>query len=312
MTISQVHPIVRDRLLKSGHYHKSQGLIRSKYFPHPSISHHGDFGFVHSSLIAGNGDSLQKGSNSVIKTSLYSKGARRIFAGLESCVRIEELGSLPIYVIDNHQMAFFAWHEALAMGYIQRGSSLIHIDAHDDNLRPKEWHSSNELEKTADYVKNILNVEDFIMPAVENGLINEFWNFQLSPPMHLMHNRTGVLEYTTETTKLLRENPLMDKTGYCTGERCRLAYFMDPKMGSKTYPKKMVLDIDLDAFVKESYDEGKLPTPDDFSEAAKFLAEIAKGAGVVTIATSPCFADQDAAIIAAKRIVQEIINRTNN
>ena len=72
----------------------------------------------------------------------------------------------------------------------------------------------------------------------------------------------------------------------------------------------MILDIDLDAFVKDSYDADKLPTSDDFAYAAKFLANIARGAGVVTIATSPCFADQDAAILAAKRIVQEIIYGT--
>lgn len=302
MPTNIIHPAVRARLLESGHYHESQGRIISNYFSilHRSLN---DFhrNYAHAPLIAGNVESIKKGNHIAFRMK-YGNTTEE-YSGLEFNVRIEELNSPPIYIMDNHHFAYYAWHEARTMGYVENNARLIHIDQHPDNAPPDAPYRANSLEEHANYVKYILAIDSFIKPALESGLVDKYCNFEVHPAMGLDDTTVNELECTTNSYRLLGKQHHKEK---CS----KLSDLINPGNILSVNPKKTILDIDLDAFVKDSYDADKLPTSDDFAYAAEFLADIALRAGVVTIATSPSFADQDTAVIAAKRIVQEIINRT--
>ena len=74
-------------------------------------------------------------------------------------------------------------------------------------------------------------------------------------------------------------------------------------------PKYSLLDIDLDAFILSKYKPGRIPSEDSFNECCSFIADIARHFGVITIATSPGFADQETAVMLARKMVREIMAR---
>jgi len=102
---------------------------------------------------------------------------------LQSCKGLKHLVKLnhprtgkPITVVDNHNHVFYFWYEAWHQKKIDRGITLIHIDAHRDtriparNMTTKE---ANDLKKVFKYTNSVLNVGNYIPPAREEGLIGE-------------------------------------------------------------------------------------------------------------------------------------------
>ncbi len=100
---------------------------------------------------------------------------------LQSCLGLEHLVKLkhpktgkPMVVVDNHNHVFYFWYEAFHQKLINRGVTLVHIDAHRDTRIPERNLSHEEVEnlkKIFDYTNSILNVGNYIPPAMEEGLI---------------------------------------------------------------------------------------------------------------------------------------------
>ncbi len=102
---------------------------------------------------------------------------------LQSCIGLEHLVRLPhpvtgkpMVVVDNHNHVFWFWYEAWHKGLIDRGITLVHIDAHRDTRipeRPPTKEEVNDLEKLYHYTNSILNVGNYIPPAMKEGLIGD-------------------------------------------------------------------------------------------------------------------------------------------
>jgi len=79
-----------------------------------------------------------------------------------------------IYLFDNHNHAFYFWYLARSEGIICDNNILIHIDEHADT-RDNDKHllkpDSEDLQKVFEFTNNVLNVWDYIMPALEEGII---------------------------------------------------------------------------------------------------------------------------------------------
>ena len=82
---------------------------------------------------------------------------------------------IPVFIFDNHNHAFFFWHQALSDGKISEKAKLVHIDAHTDLNSPPYFlptEQKNNLEKIFEYTNFVLNVGNFILPAVHTGCID--------------------------------------------------------------------------------------------------------------------------------------------
>ena len=141
---------IQAKLLRSGHYRAAPGgRILSRHFP--SVEPHPTKPLIHvTPFRAGTAADIKEGSHPVYRSEIErADGSRPLHSGLEYCVRIEEPGCPPIYIVDNHHLSYFAWHEALALGYIRLGAILIHIDKHADMSSPPEWSTTNRLAQAA-------------------------------------------------------------------------------------------------------------------------------------------------------------------
>lgn len=97
--------------------------------------------------------------------------------GLQNLVKFNHpKTNKPIVAVDNHNHVFYFWYEAWHNKLIERGVTLIHIDAHRDTRIPERILSHEEakdLEKVFEYTNSILNVGNYIPPALEEGLVGE-------------------------------------------------------------------------------------------------------------------------------------------
>lgn len=93
--------------------------------------------------------------------------------GLESAILCLNF-PIPIYIFDNHNHVFYAWCEALKMGWFEKGAVLVHMDEHFDASMPplipaqsdlksleNVWRFTNETLQIATYIKPALTLEIF-------------------------------------------------------------------------------------------------------------------------------------------------------
>ena len=162
------------------------------------------------SLTNGLLEDLKIGSDTVFEDFDENGNLKSCF-GLQNFIRAE-LNGVPAIIFDNHNHAFYFWHESRGKGIIQDGTTLVHIDQHTDMRQPDSFLSpkdSQDLEKVFKYTNSVLNVGNFIIPAQKTGLINQ------------------VIQIRSETS-------LQD---------------FNPKR--LTDPNNIILDLDLDLFAPE-------------------------------------------------------------
>lgn len=94
--------------------------------------------------------------------------------GLESAILCLDY-SIPIYIFDNHNHVFYAWCEALKMGWFQRGATLVHMDEHFDAAFPLDPGSVDvdDLEDVWRYTNEVLQIATYIKPALKLGIFSE-------------------------------------------------------------------------------------------------------------------------------------------
>lgn len=189
--------------------------------------------------------------------------------GLENFVSTEWEG-VPFHIVDNHNYALAFWLEAYAEGRIGKGATLVHVDMHSDL-----WKNgySLDLERAADpsYVEDFVNrkteVGNYIDPAVRAGLVGEVAKIE----------GEGELEAALE----------------------RLEEWGVGRFGTFPATHSLILNLDLDFFAP---DLDYIP----FELKKRAVLGFARRARLVTVATSPCFIDQELAL----RKFYELFGRT--
>ena len=188
------------------------------------------------------------------------KGNLKSCVGLEHFIRTEHpTTKKPVIIVDNHNHVFYFWHEARNKGLIENGATLIHIDQHKDTRKPKKFlakKESEDLQKVFEYTNYVLNVGNYLPPAIEDGLIGEVFSV---------------------TSEMELKNPKS------------LTYLPDFDELSRIAGRSLIINIDLDFWSPEmSYIDNKLKTD--------VTRQLMEKANLITIATSPFFIDQDLAI----------------
>jgi hypothetical protein len=140
----------------------------------------------------GNIDDIEIG-NKIVFEDFDENGELKSCVGLKHFIRMNHpTTGKPIVVVDNHNHVFYFWHEARSKGIIQNGATLIHIDQHKDMREPSSYltkSDADDMEKVFDYTNSVLNVGNYISPAMRDGLVGKV--IQITGEKELM-------EYTPE------------------------------------------------------------------------------------------------------------------
>lgn len=93
--------------------------------------------------------------------------------GLEYMV-MSNLDNKDIYIFDNHNHAFYFWIKSFNMGKFTKGCKLVHIDQHKDMREPYDYDVDiDNIDDVFRYTNNVLNVGNFIQPALKHNLFSE-------------------------------------------------------------------------------------------------------------------------------------------
>lgn len=94
-------------------------------------------------------------------------GELRECVGLAEFVKLE-LWGVPAVVVDNHNHVLWFWGESGL-----RDAMLVHVDQHKDMREAPEPLASLELEEVFRFTNEVVNVGNYIKPAMKAGLIGE-------------------------------------------------------------------------------------------------------------------------------------------
>ncbi len=209
----------------------------------------------------------------------------------------------PIYIFNEHNMAYYCWVEAFNENRITQGATVLHFDSHEDNGADwdQEIPSLNDLAATAKLAQEKLNVADFMAPAFRNGLVNKMVWIDPSCP--------GDYRYLPSDSTSI---PMV----YFSPD----SWVYDKLLKSITNRRQLILDIDLDYFMwhfgwldgdyyyqrRTSFQNNQAVFEHDILKIKKAIAK----AGVVTIAASPEFiSEAGISIETAIKIVKKIIDK---
>ena len=205
--------------------------------------------------------------------------------GLKEFLRLETTDGKPIYIVDEHHHALFAWVEALSEGVIQSGATLIHVDEHSD-----AWEEDIEslpigfspthpdLAQIRQYIQNELHEGKFMHSALLLGIVKDIYH--VSP---------------TTTRKVLDTHyfPWLVEIGMNS------KILQTAKSGKVT---NIILDIDIDYFLRHTQNSRELLEKRGQSGSIllekdmEVLRRLIKTADLITIATSPSYINQKLAL----------------
>lgn len=126
-------------------------------------------------LIEGTLSEIQLGSQIVF--SEIEDGIEKNRNGLKNFVYFPFQGK-NIFIFDNHNHAFFFWLAGYLQGKIKPGLPLVHIDQHSDMRDPQALpdftlNRNVDIAEVFDYTNYVLNVGNFIQPALKLGLFSD-------------------------------------------------------------------------------------------------------------------------------------------
>ncbi|CEI74245.1 MULTISPECIES: UPF0489 family protein [Romboutsia] len=79
-----------------------------------------------------------------------------------------------IYIFDNHNHAFYFWINSLKSNKFKKGCKLVHVDQHKDMREPENYNvDMNSLDDVFRYTNEVLNVGNFIQPALKHNIFSE-------------------------------------------------------------------------------------------------------------------------------------------
>ena len=177
-----------------------------------------------------------------------------------------------IYIFDNHNHALYFRYKEYFEWHIKKWINLIHIDQHSDMnenkfISKKNDNNFSNLESVFQFTNYNCNVWNFIKPAIEEWLI---WNItQINTEYSLINSKFSFSCHSEWNEESKKENS-----------------------------KQTILDIDLDFRAPEMSIE-------KYQETISITKKLIQNSGVVTIATSPYFLDQNLAI----KIIQDLFQK---
>jgi hypothetical protein len=195
--------------------------------------------------------------------------------GLESAILCLDF-PIPIYVFDNHNHVFYAWVEALKMGWFEKGATLVHMDEHfdageallpPDPLTPLQGGTETteqSLEKIWRYTNEVLQIATYIKPALKLGMFSECIDYVESKHFEI---------------PMRPPNPL--------------------ERGNHLPSQNVVINLDIDVFHADM-------SHISWDQKIEVLKQYLPQTKLITMATSPYFIDQEKAIQLVKRVVQEL------
>ncbi|RLD13896.1 hypothetical protein DRI50_06320 [candidate division KSB1 bacterium] len=125
-------------------------------------------------LITAKISAVQTGSR--VAFSEIEGGQEKNRCGLKNFIHYS-VGQKNIFIFDNHNHAFFFWLAGYLAGEIIPGGKLIHIDQHSDMRKPQarlpfRLKDKFSLQDVFDYTNFVLNVGNFIQPALDLNLFS--------------------------------------------------------------------------------------------------------------------------------------------
>ena len=122
-------------------------------------------------LIEGNLDSVKVGEKIVFSEIDFDKEINAL--GLENMIKLKYKDK-DVYIFDNHNHSFYFWIKSLKQGMFNKGCKLVHIDQHKDMRDPESYEVDiNDIDDVFRYTNYVLNVGNFIKPALYHGIFSE-------------------------------------------------------------------------------------------------------------------------------------------
>lgn len=122
-------------------------------------------------LISGDLDDVLVGEEIVFNE--IDDGSEISSKGLKNMVNYYFQGK-DIYIFDNHNHAFYFWIKSLSLNRFSKCCKLVHVDQHKDMREPENYDVEiDNIEDVFRYTNEVLNVGNFIKPALKHGVFSE-------------------------------------------------------------------------------------------------------------------------------------------
>lgn len=93
--------------------------------------------------------------------------------GLKNMVKYS-IEDKEVYIFDNHNHALYFWIKSLKFNKFNKGCKLVHIDQHKDMREPENYNvDMNDIDDVFRYTNDVLNVGNFIQPALKHNIFSE-------------------------------------------------------------------------------------------------------------------------------------------
>ena len=93
--------------------------------------------------------------------------------GLKNMVKYS-IEDKEVYIFDNHNHALYFWIKSLKFNKFNKRCKLVHIDQHKDMREPENYNvDMNDIDDVFRYTNDVLNVGNFIQPALKHNIFSE-------------------------------------------------------------------------------------------------------------------------------------------
>ena len=122
-------------------------------------------------LIEGNLDDVKIGDEIVFNEIDEEKEIKA--KGLKNMVKYN-IDQKDVYIFDNHNHALYFWIKSLKKDKFNKGCKLVHVDQHKDMREPDDYSvNMDSIEDVFTYTNEVLNVGNFIQPALKHNIFSE-------------------------------------------------------------------------------------------------------------------------------------------
>lgn len=122
-------------------------------------------------LIEGNLDDVKIGDKTVFNEIDEEKEIKA--KGLKNMVKYN-IDQKDVYIFDNHNHALYFWIKSLKKDKFTKGCKLVHVDQHKDMREPDDYNvNMDSIEDVFTYTNEVLNVGNFIQPALKHNIFSE-------------------------------------------------------------------------------------------------------------------------------------------
>ncbi|MDK2586571.1 UPF0489 family protein [Romboutsia sedimentorum] len=122
-------------------------------------------------LIEGNLDDIKVGDKIVFNEIDEEKEIKA--RGLKNMVKYN-IDQKDVYIFDNHNHALYFWIKSLKKDKFSKGCKLVHVDQHKDMREPDDYNvNMDNIEDVFTYTNEVLNVGNFIQPALKHNIFSD-------------------------------------------------------------------------------------------------------------------------------------------